>query len=432
MSDWLTGADADFEAMEKEPPEAAPEPKARDEKGKFTKPADKPKPKAKEPEPEVEEPQPEKEPAEPEPKPAEEPEKKPEEAKPKPEDLDTSKPLKAATIREAYEGLKKKLKELEPELQSARAKLKEIESRKPQELEPVLSELKAARERNAQLEKVIAFKDYTESDEYRQKYAEPYREAWADATAEFRELTVREPAGKDEFDEPKFVTRQADENDLLRLANMKLSDMDAAAQEMFGASAARAINHIQNIKKLSAAQSRAIQEAKTNADKWRTERMEKLQTEQKSKADAWLSANHTLREKFPKAFEPESGDAEDAGAHLRGFALADLAYLGSKSLSPQQIEALPPEFRDTVKSGQPLSTVQQVRLDALARLRAANQPRLIAKLKKTLTRLAEVEKSLAAYEKSEPPAGKSGDPKGKIVSKDWLQTAEDELRQLDK
>jgi hypothetical protein len=296
-----------------------------------------------------------------------------------------------------------------------------------------MSKLKALEERNNELEKELEFENYSKSKDFTSKYAEPYNEAWNDAVAEFRELTVRQPDGvNEESGDPKFTTRPADENDLLKLANLKLSDMDALANEMFGPSASRAINHIQNLKKLSAAQAKALAESKSKAGERRAQQAMESQQKAKVLADTWAETNKSLAEKFPKAFLVEQSDADDVAAHTKGFALADLLFLGNAALKPEQVDALPAIFKDTVKAGKPLSEVQKVQLHALARIKIANHDRKVAALKKANARITELETTLADYEKSEPAAGKAGDGAGAVTNKDWMQTAEDELRALDK
>jgi hypothetical protein len=207
--------------------------------------------------------------------------------------------------------------------------------------------------------------------------------------------------------------------------------MDAAANEMFGPSAARAINHIQNIKRLSAAQHKALGEAQKRAGEFKTERQLAAEQNTKLMTDTWRETNKVLEEKFPKAFKIEEGNADDATSHLKGFALADLMFVGAKGLSPEQVEALPATFRDTVKAGKVLSQKQIVQLHALARLKMANHDRKIVALKKATTRIAELEKALGEYEKSEPDTTKAGEG-GTVPSKPWDQVIEDEIRAMDK
>lgn len=355
------------------------------------------------------------------------PEEKAEEPPPEP-----PKPVKAAELRTAYEGLKKKVKdELEPEVQRLRAKVKEFESKSPEDSAPLLEKIRAAEARNAELEKRIEFVDYARSKEFDTKYRQPYAQAWNDAITEFRELTIREPDGEDAEGEPKFKTRPADENDLLKLANMRLAEMDESATRMFGASAARAISHIQNIKRLSAAQNKALQDAEKRSEDWLTQRKAESQAVSKTIKDTWLNTNKSLQERFPKAFNPEAEDADDKAAFVKGFALADLIFQPG-TLTDEQIESLPDSFKEVVKAKKPLTEAQTVKLHAIARLKMANHDRKVAALKKANARIAELEKALKEYEDSEPKADKAGGSAPKAGTKDWLETVEDELRAIDK
>ncbi len=366
---------------------------SRDDQGKF-KAGDKPKPVEKPTEKATDKPI-EK------PKPEREPEETKETEVQKPFEQEPVKPVKAADLRTAYEGLKKRVREeYEPELQRTKAKLQELESRKPEDSAPLLAKVKSAEDRADELEKKIAYLEYTESSDYKTKYETPYKEAWEQAVAEFSELTVTDAATSE--------TRPADESDLLKLGSMRLSDMDQAATEMFGPSAARAINHIQNLRKLSTAQAKAQADAKTKAVEWRKEQEAQSGNQTKAIADAWTATDKELRTRFPKSFEPDKADADDVKSHTTGFAMSDLAFKGAKSLTPEQIEALPAAFRDAVKAKGDLTVPEKVRLHAVVALKAANHDRLLAARRKDKARIAELEKSLAEFEESVPKADNAG------------------------
>lgn len=411
--DWLGGIESDLTELDATP---AAQPDSRDAKGKFVAA------KGKQPETPPETPPVEKPPETPPESAGEKPPETPPEA--------GVKPVKAAELRTAYEGLKKRVKEeLEPEVQKLRAKVADYEAKGSVDPAPLLEKVKALEARNSALEKHIEYVDYAQSEKFNSEHARPYQEAWENAVSTFRQLTVREKTGPDDMD---VTTRPADENDLLKLANMKLSEIDAAAQEMFGPSAARAILHVEKIKDLSAKQHRALQEARQKASEWRSQRTAEFQGKAKLIGDTWAETNKILAEKFPKAFNVEEGNAEDAASHSKGFALADLMFLGEQALKPDQIEALPANFRDTIKSKKPLSEIQKVQLHALARLKMANHDRRVAALKKANARIAELEKQLGEYEGSAPPAGKAGKGERTPASKDWEQQISDEINALDK
>lgn len=378
-SEFMADVIGDFETMDSGKP--APE---RDTKGKFTKRPEQP---------------PEKSEQSPPDKPVEEPQK-PAEEKP---------PTRMRELGERYDTLKKRVStELEPKIQSLEARIKEYESKKPEDVTPLQNRIKQLEQQNSELDQRLSFMDYQQGNEYRAKYEQPYQEAWNDAIAEFSELRVREPDGADEMGEPKFKFRQASDRDLLRLANMSLSDMDEAANAMFGASAARAINHVQNIKRLSSAKFKALDEAKKKSLEWRQSQHAEFQTRAKALADTWQDVNNGLKERFPKAFSVDETRPEDKPAHTKGFALADLLFLGPQALTPEQLDTLPSSFKETLKSRKPLTETQKVQLHALGRLKMANHDRLVSTVKGLRSRVAELEKSLSEYEKSEPSAGRAG------------------------
>jgi hypothetical protein len=406
----MSDVEDDFDDMDAGKP---PRSKAPAEKAK-PKPAEKPAEPPEPPEPPAPEPS----------KPVEKPAAPPEEPK----------PTKMRELGQHYDDLKKKVREeYEPTIQSLKAKVTELESRKPEDTAPVLEKLNKAEAENKDLKKKLALVDATEDESYKKVDSE-YSDAWHEAVEEFRGLSVKERDGEDEnTGEPRFKHRPADDNDLLKLANMRPGEMDAAALEMFGPSQPRVSNLIRDLQKLSNAQRKALEKARSTVVETKAQRTIEQQQKSKLLSDTWESANNSLREKYPKAFQAEEGNADDVAGHLRGFALADLMFLGESSVKPEQVDALPASLRDTIKAGKPLSDVQKVHLHALARLKLANHDRKVVALKKANERIAELEKSLSEYEQSTPPAGKAGDSGEQPDSgKDWRQTVEEELSALDK
>lgn len=346
------------------------------------------------------------------------------------------KPVKAAELRTAYEGLKKRVKEeYEPQLQSLKSKIQELESRKPEDTAPVIAKMTALEKRNQELEKQIEFVDYTKSNEYVSKYQQPFADAWQRAVGVFGQLEVSQKIedGVDEMGDIKFTEtrRTADANDLLELSRMPIGKMDSTAKAMFGDSAARAISYVEKVQELWQAKQRGEQEAATKATEVRAMQTLESQKHEQALSNTWNEINKSLEEKFPKAFQVDKLDADDVASHTKGFALADLLFLGNGALTPEQKEALPQGFRETVKAGQPLSAEQKVQLHALARIKMANHDRKVVQLKKATARIAELEKSLAEYEQSEPPAGKSGSG-AKAGDKPWDEQVADELKALDR
>lgn len=423
-ADFMAAEMADFAAMDQAPPPAPAKAPVRGtppkgEDGKFVKRETKsPVTPAKKPE---------------------EGQTPPEEGAAKPDDTQTPPEAPGAktpmgALRERYDGLSKKVKEeLQPEIQRLKAKLEQYEGNGGEPVDPVQTQarIKTLEERNKELEQRIALVDYEASQEFSTKYDQPYRQMWQRAVSAFSQLTVKEPAGEDDMGNPTFNARAATEADLIKLGAMPLSELDEAAANLFGASAPRAVQYIERLRDLAESRQTALTEAKTRAGEWKNQQELQSKALQKSRATAWDEVNKGLAQKFPKAYNPEDGDVEDKAAHEKGFALADLVFLGHGSLTPEQIETLPASFKETMKAGKPLNEMQKVQLHALARLKIANHERLLAGRKKDKARIAELEKALAEYEKSEP-GGRPSVPREGGAAGDWLETASAELKAMDK
>ena len=413
--EFLAAEMADFAEMDKAQVPPAPSPR-RDERGQF-KPKEKPAAEIKPPT--------EAKPVEAETKPAEG------EVKPGPEE--TPKPVRAAELRTAYEGLKKKVnEELQPTIQKLQAKIKEYETKTPEESGPILEKIKTLEEQNTELGRRLALLDYEQSPDFATKYEEPYRQMWQRATSAFSQLTVKEANGTDpDTGEPTYAMRRANEADLIELGAKSLSELDEAAQRMFGASAPRAIQYIEKLRELAEAKQAAVVEAKQKSGEWKAQRELETKDQQKQRDEAWRDINKALEEKYPKAFKVEEGNTDDAAAHSKGFALGDLVFLGQDNLTPEQIEALPAAFKDTIKAKKPLSLVQRAQLHALARLKMANHDRKVAQLKQATARIAELEKIVAEYEGSAPSAERAG-ASPRSPTKPWDEEVADELKAMDK
>lgn len=416
-ADFMGDIMDDFGDMDEGKP---PRSRQRDEAGKF-KPKDKP--------------------AEAPPKPVEKPTKKPAEEVAAPDKApekpaEAAKPTRMRELGQAYDDLKKRVNtEYEPTIQSLKAKIKEFETKAPEDTAPVLAKLKSLEKRNAELEQHMGLVDYEKTTEYQTKYIQPFNEQWNRTQEIFNQLEVTEriPDGVDDMGEPKFKEqmRPATPEDLLELARLPLGKMAKRTKELFGESSSLVLNQIVEIGTLWDVKERAKKEAQTKAGEWQSQRSLEMQNRQKTLATTWTDINKDLEAKFPKAFKVEETNAEDKAAHTKGFAMADLLFLGNQALTPEQVEALPNGFKDTVKAGKPLSEVQKVQLHALARLKIANHDRLVTRLKARDARIAELEKSLADYEKSEPAADKAGEGAA-TGEKDFFSQVEEDLEKLDR
>lgn len=428
-SDFMADVMGDFADMDsgKAPPPKAekPKPTATAKKQAATKPTAPSKPEKAE-----EEKKPEKEETKPESE-----ENKPKESETKPGEQEKPQGGKfMRTLGERYDNLKKQVEqEFKPEIQRLKSKVQEFEAKKPEDSAPLLEKVKQLEAKNQELEKHIQYVDYTQSEDFKEKYSKPYSEAWQSAVRQFTQLRVREKTGEDEAGEPVYRVRPATEDDLIRLGSMSEGDMDEVAEREFGASAPRVIRHVEKLRELAQARNSALEEAKKRAGELKSRQEAEMHSRTESLTKLWQEADKDLREKFPGAFVPEDGNDEDKQAHTKGFAMADLLFVGPEYLTPEQVEALPETFRNAVKTKKPLSDQDRIRLHAIARLEMGNYLRNKSRLKAAQARIEELEASLAAYEKSEPSAEKASSGEGgKETSRDWLETAEDELKVLDK
>jgi hypothetical protein len=327
---------------------------------------------------------------------------------------DQPSPTRVPELRKAYDSLKPVIKELRGKITAAENKVKELESRKPEDNAPVLKELETTKKRNDQLESVIRFKDYESSKEFETQYKQPYLEAWNAAVGDFEQLTVRVPDGVEETTgEAKFKTRPATANDLLQLANLPLNEMDDKAAEMFGRSSARVIRHVEEVRKLAVAQQKALNKAREES----AEHGKVVQAQTKAQQDAriklWNDKNVALAAKYPKWFAPVEGETEENALLQKGFALADRMFSPTPETAPKTPE-------------------EALNVHLKIRNKAANHDRLALRLNKANARITELETALKEYEKSEPPGGapRSTGPAG--VAKTFTQEVEDELDAIDR
>jgi len=342
----------------------------------------------------------------------------------KPKDKPETPPVKAADLRTAYEGLKKKVTEqYEPELSKLKAKLQKLESQKPEADAAITEELTNIKKERDALAERIRFIDYQAHPEFKEKYEKPYQDAWKRAISDLSEISIRDPETGTE--------RTATAQDLMEICNMPLGEARRAARELFGDAADDIMTHRRVIRELSEAQNKALEDAKTNSGEHQKKLAAQRQIEHQETLKLWKSANESLAQKYPKWFAPDESDPEGNTLLESGFALADLHFIGPKDLTPEQIEMLPPMFRDPLKSEGTLKGPARVALDALIRNKVASHGRIIRKLKLANTRIKELEESLAQYEKSEPPAGRGGEGSSRTGAGDTMAEAEAELDALD-
>lgn len=339
---------------------------------------------------------------EPKPKPGEKPALKPGE-KPAEPGQDTE-PKGLPALRRAYEETKSKLKELEPQAQKAaalEAKLKELETAGTPELATLQERLKSAEARRDELEKEIHFVDYSKSKEFKEKFEQPYIDAWADAQADLAEFTVELADGN---------TRKATTDDLLRLANMTKAQARVEANKMFGDFADDVLAHRNKLVDLSRAQTKALTDARAVADERAKTIASQREQNQKQTLKLWSETNDAVAKKYPAMFSKQEGDEDGNSMLEKGLKFAD------KLFSPSEDNKF-------------TSQDEAIRAHAIMRHKIANHDRLALWLKKARTEIETLKKVVADYEASEPNGGTGGAPRRGAASE--LDDAMAELDRLD-
>ena len=398
-SEWLEEAGADLEAMDRG--EAVPD------RGAYVPPK-KPEKKPDDDAPPV-----------PDPKVVKKPDEKP---KPPEAAAPDDKNLKLPELRKAYDTSKKKVAELEPEVTRLRAQVAELEKRAPADVKPFEEKLTTAQKRIADQEALIQYLNYEKSQDFTDKYATPYREAWGKALTDLAEFEVELSDGQ---------TRKGTQHDLMRLAGMTLGEARKEANRMFGDSADDVMFHVREVRRLADAQDKALKDAQTNATKFADENKTRAAEQSRLREQNWQTNNQSLAEKYPKWFAPDPEDTEGNSLLKKGFAVADLLFAPT-TLDDAARQLLPKSFLTDLEANKGrLSPGAETKLHAMIRNKAAGFDRLALRVKSLSKELEEANAKLSQYEESEPPTG-GGAPAGGAAVGDFLDDANAEIDKLDK
>ena len=331
--------------------------------------------------------------AAPEPKPGEQPAPKPGE-KPAAE---APKPGEVSTAVDTKDGKKpspwKMVDEYKGKLSKAEARLKELEgSILPENDRKAFEErVSKAEARAKQLEEHMAFADYSQTEEFKQKYVEPYTKAWGVAMAELKDIKV---------DDGQGGQRDVSPQDLLTIVNAPLAKARQLADEFFGPFANDIMVHRNEIRGLYDKQEAALAEAKKNG---LTKKQQEMETQTKNMSemtktisDTWQKENEAVLrdEKYGALFKPREGDEHWNQRLAKGYELVDKAF----SQNPADPK-LTPEERASV-----------IRRHAAVRNRAAAWGALRGEVESLTSQLKAVTEELSQYKGTEPPGAAGRTP----------------------
>jgi hypothetical protein len=308
---------------------------------------------------------------------------------PKPPDGQPPKPpSKVASLRQAYESTKRRVAELELEVNSLKT------AKPPEDPEKkTLSERLAEREKRlGELEDRIRFSAYEQSDEYREKYEKPFVAAYQSGRAKAASMKTSADDGTE---------RQGQASDFDRI--MQIADDNAAADaafELFGNKASSVMYWRERVLELNGARTNALEEYRKTATEKHKQEVEHHTQSQSKMASLYEHANKSAIEKYPQFFKPTDGDAEGNKLLEAGYRRADMAFNGGKGVDENGKEVQ-------------LSPEAMVFLHSELRNKAAGFNRQVYLNKKLTAKIAELEKSLAEFKTSEPGSGEGGKGKEK-------------------
>ena len=273
---------------------------------------------------------------------------------------------------------------------AAEAKILELEKRAIPEAKwkETQDTLTAREKRLSELEEEIRYVNYSKSEEFKNKYQQPYEKAWSRAMGELGELTIETADGN---------ARPLNANDILELVNAPLGKAHELAVEKFGDLAGEVMAHRKEIRNLFDQQASALDEARKSGANREKELTEKNQREFGEVSgvikETWSKANDEAKadEKYGRFFTPVDGDEQGNQRLAKGYELADRAF-SENPLAP----GLTAEQRQAI-----------VKRHAAVRNRAAAFGRQVYMIQQRDTEIADLKKQLAEYKGSEPGAGGS-------------------------
>lgn len=329
--------------------------------------------------------------------------KPPTEIKPTGETVPPAK-VKAVTLREVLDRTRNEASDWKDKYEKLVA-----ESAKPKP-DPEKEQLLKAREdwnkTRTELETELKFANYERSQEYKDKYQQPFLKAYEQGQKLVTALTVKEPDQTDEFGGviEAGKSRKGTEADWDSL--MAIQDEDAANKfisDHFGHNAARITVLRDKVLDLHGQMSAAVEDFRKQGGERETQMREALSKQQKEISTRWHAANAHAAEKYPQYFAPDPADPKGNALWEQGVRLADLAF---GILDPSEVSKLPQSIQAKLVNGK-LPPAEMTLLHSAIRNRAAAYDRLIARLNQRDAEKKELQDKLAGFEKSEPSRGQT-------------------------
>jgi hypothetical protein len=253
-----------------------------------------------------------------------------------------------------------------------------------------------AETRNKELEDEIRYVNYEKSQEFAEKYQQPYVDAWNRALSDFSEISVADPISG----QPRAVQ----ESDMMELLALPLQQAQDRAEELFGKFAQTAMDHRKTLKNLLQDRNKALTEARKTGSQRDAVRQQQLQEQHKKLAGEISTTFRAINDQIladpvnSRYFKPISvqdgkqptpEEKEWNDSLQTGYKLVEEGW-GANPLAPN----LTPEQRRDI-----------IAQHAAIRNRAAAFGPLKRLTKRLEGQIAKLEKQLAQYQSSNPGMG---------------------------
>jgi len=312
--------------------------------------------------------------------------------------------VKAATLREELDRTRAEVTDWKGKYEKLQA-----ETAKPKP-DPEKDELLKSREEwnktRADLENELKFANYERSQEYKDKYQQPFLKAYEQGQKLIAALNVKEPDKVDEFGAVVEAgkTRKGVEADWDSL--MAITDEDTANKfiaDHFAHNAARITVLRDKVLDLHGQMRAAVEDFRQQGGERETKMRETMSKQQKEMSERWHSSNARAAEKYPQYFAPDPADTKGNALLEQGMRLTDLAF---GVLDPSDFSKLPQSIQAKFVNGR-LPQSEMTLLHSAVRNRSAAYDRLVYRLKQKDADLKARDEKLAGYEKSEPGRGQA-------------------------
>lgn len=284
--------------------------------------------------------------------------------------------------------LREELAKQKARTEALEAEVKQYKTPKEDPEKKSLTEKFAQEEkRRKELEDELRFSNYERSPEFKEKYVKPYHEAYAEAVADLKQMTV--PV---DLNDPTGPQRAATEQELNQLVNLPPQQAGKLAKLLFEEGAQTMINHRERILQTWRAQQKALEEGRKNGEQ-REKQLAELQTKQqaelrKTQMELRSSNEPDFLKRHPELTIELDAKGEPLDAEMQK--LLDQDRTVTDKLFDDSTN-WPPE--------------KKLEMHAEMRNRAAHFGTVVRTLRKVVTQLDEAKKKLSEYEGSEPGKG---------------------------